>query len=249
MRDSNRLYYLRQIITNNVITTQKQLIDHMKLYGYTMTQSSLSRDLTAIHAKKIQSESGVTSYVVQQPDRYLRTSSSMPLPAEPKKWFVMHVRMYHERRVVQQLQAKGIECWIPIQIVRHKWSDRIKTLEVLVITKTVFVYCSETQRRRDSFCDDTFAYLMDKSIDAPAEIPEGQMHTFMNIVKKSSEPIEFTEELLKPGVAVMITTGQFAGETAELCKYHGGQKVVVRLGGLGSAIMAVELSDIAPMKK
>lgn len=248
MRDSDRLFTLKQLITNSNITTQQQLIELMAKRGFQMTQSSLSRDLSAIHAVKMTRENGEKIYVIQPPENYVRVPHSMPMQAENQHWFVLHVRMFHEKKVLERLKAKGMECWIPSQTVRRKWSDRIKVMEVLVITKCVFVHCTEIQRK-DAFDVDTMGYFMDYVTGHPAIIPDDQMHTFMSVVEKSSVPVEFTEELLQPGEQVLITSGQFVGETAELCKYRGSQKVVIRLNGLGSAIMAVDLSEIIPLRK
>ncbi len=249
MIDSTRLQVLRNLISNQRIVSQQQLIILLKDRGFDVTQSTLSRDLKAIHALKVQDDDGTKTYVLQQTDRYLRIPHSAPMRKEEMHWYVMIVRALHEKKTAEILTARGIENWVPVQIVRRRWSDRIKIVETLVISKIVFIHCTETQRLKDSIIPDkTMSFLMDRMLHLPATIPDEQIQTFRMMIANSEQPVEFTEELLQPGQIVEIMCGKLIGQTAEICRVKGKSVVTLRLEGLGSAITQIPISDVKPLK-
>ncbi|MCQ2096143.1 MAG: UpxY family transcription antiterminator [Bacteroidaceae bacterium] len=250
MINSSRLFVLRNIISNQRIVSQEQLLALLKDRGYEITQPTLSRYLQAIHAHKVEDESGAKVYVLQETDRYIRIPRSVAKRNEEKHWYVMLVRANYEKRTAEALTEKGIENWVPVQTVRRRWSDRIKIMQALVITKIVFVHCTEIQRRKESFITGmTMSYLMDRTVNLPATVPEFQLEAFREMIAKSEQPVEFTEELLRPGELVEIVRGNLAGQIAEICKINGNDKVILRLNGLGSAITSIALTDVAPISK
>ncbi len=63
-----------------------------------------------------------------------------------KKWLAIYTRPRWEKKVNQLLAEKGLESYCPLNKVRRKWSDRIKTVEEPLFKSYVFVKVSEEDR-------------------------------------------------------------------------------------------------------
>ena len=50
---NNRLSIIRKVIQSEFISSQEQLIERLEAYGVQVTQSTLSRDLKAMHVAKV----------------------------------------------------------------------------------------------------------------------------------------------------------------------------------------------------
>lgn len=64
-----------------------------------------------------------------------------------RKWLAVYTRPRWEKKVNQLLIEKGLESYCPLNKVRRKWSDRIKTVEEPLFKSYVFVRVSEEDRR------------------------------------------------------------------------------------------------------
>jgi transcription antitermination factor NusG len=45
------------------------------------------------------------------------------------RWFAVTVKPQHEKAVAAQLQARGLEGYVPVYRERRRWSDRVQTVE------------------------------------------------------------------------------------------------------------------------
>src|SRR5450759_1031590 len=54
------------------------------------------------------------------------------------QWFLLVVRLNHERKVAVRLQAKGYEVFLPMHTVRRQWSDRVKTYDAPLFPGQLF---------------------------------------------------------------------------------------------------------------
>ncbi len=62
-------------------------------------------------------------------------------------WFVLYTSARAEKRVEERLVQMGIECYLPIHIVKKKWSDRVKVVELPLFKSYIFVNCTEHKVR------------------------------------------------------------------------------------------------------
>jgi hypothetical protein len=60
------------------------------------------------------------------------------IPQETENWYALHTRPRHEKIVVQRLNERGVETFLPIVNEVHRWSDRKKTLQLPLFTCYVF---------------------------------------------------------------------------------------------------------------
>ena len=63
-----------------------------------------------------------------------------------RKWLAVYTRPRWEKKVNQLLKEKGLESYCPLNKVRRKWSDRVKTVEEPLFKSYVFVKVSDEDR-------------------------------------------------------------------------------------------------------
>jgi transcription antitermination factor NusG len=62
------------------------------------------------------------------------------------KWLAIYTRPRWEKKVDSLLKEKGIESYCPINKVKRKWSDRMKTIEEPLFKSYVFVKVDDAAR-------------------------------------------------------------------------------------------------------
>ncbi|MDG2432904.1 UpxY family transcription antiterminator [Flavobacterium sp.] len=61
-------------------------------------------------------------------------------------WYVLYTKPKWEKKVAEQLQKNGIECYCPVIKQVRQWSDRKKKVEVPLFNSYVFVQLPEADR-------------------------------------------------------------------------------------------------------
>jgi transcription antitermination factor NusG len=128
----------------------------------------------------------------------------MKNPALIRKWLAVYTRPRWEKKVNQLLSAKGLETYCPLNKVRRKWSDRIKTVEEPLFKSYVFVKVSDDDRAAVRMTNGTinFVYWNGK----PAIIKEKEI----TAIKRFLDEYEYVEARpaeLKVNQRVRITNG------------------------------------------
>ena len=163
-------------------------------------------------------------------------------------WFVAYVRSCQEKRVAQALDDLGFVNYLPVVREVHKWSDRKKVVDRLVIPRVVFIRCLECERGMLLKTVPYLCYfLKDHCTDGPAIVRDGEMETFRSMVSHGTG-LSTTDQPLAPGDRVRVISGPFVGCEFELVSVSGKNCLALRLGALGSITMeipAVELEKIS----
>ena len=165
--------------------------------------------------------------------------------AGEKAWYVGYVRSCQERRVAAALQAAGEEYYLPIRKERRKWSDRVKTVEVILLKGMIFIKTDNARRIKllqgiYGLC----AFMADRSTHQPVTIPDSQMEAFMFMVDRSSRPVMISTEQFSIGDKVRICCGSLEGLEGELMRVGSKHRLVLRLQHQLSAMVDVEVSDV-----
>jgi len=168
-------------------------------------------------------------------------------------WYVGYTRSCQEKKTAEALSRMGLECYIPIQKVRRKWSDRIKVVDHLVLPRTFFVRCTESRRR--TLASEVYGivcFMMDRgSAERKALIvPDGQMADFRFVVDglNGEAPLEIVTEPIREGDMVKFVNGPLTGFVCECTEVRGKKSIIVRLGLLGSAVTEIDVNDIVVVK-
>jgi len=78
-------------------------------------------------------------------------SLAVPVPAaavaEPR-WYAIHTRARHEKKVTTQLQDKGVTTFLPLIAQSHRWSDRHRTIQLALFSCYTFVRLESCPEKR-----------------------------------------------------------------------------------------------------
>lgn len=167
--------------------------------------------------------------------------------AHPKRWHVVLVRIYHEKKISQQLTKMGVENYLPIQTRIHQWSDRRKKIDHIVIPMVVFVHVTPQERNQILTLSSVIRYMVLHGESTPAVIPDEQMERFKFMLDYSEEAVCMNDTPLSPGEKVRVIKGSLVGLEGELVTINGKTKVVIRLDALGCASVDMPMGFVERM--
>lgn len=134
----------------------------------------------------------------------------------------------------QRLQEKNLEVYCPLQKVRRKWSDRMKTVEEPLFKGYVFVKVDEVDLAKVRMVNGVvnIVYWNGK----PAQIRESEIIEIKKFLNDYEE-VECLPLDLDPGTQVMIKKGMLMDQPAVVRKVMG-QQVEVLIESLGFRLIA-----------
>jgi transcription antitermination factor NusG len=156
------------------------------------------------------------------------------LSALTSHWYAIYTKPRWEKKVHALLTEKKIESYCPLNKVRKKWSDRMKTVEEPLFKSYVFARVTgeeQTQVRMTAGVMN-FVYWQGK----PAIIPAREIETIRKFLNEyenvTAEPIQ-----LKEAGRVTIRTGLFMDHEAKILKIEGNRVKVV-IESIGYSLVA-----------
>lgn len=164
-----------------------------------------------------------------------------------KTWLAAYVRMHHERKVRDRLEAMGIECFLPVQEEIRQWSDRRKKVERVLIPMLIFVRVSPQERSLPLTLPSVSRYLVLHGSSEPAVIPDAQMDYFRFMVGNAPSPVKFDSGCLRCGQPVRILKGPLAGLEGRLLTDGGSSRLAVSLEALGYAHVEISADWLEPL--
>lgn len=63
-----------------------------------------------------------------------------PLGSDQPQWYALQTRPRHEKKVVADLQEKGVTTYLPLLTQMHRWSDRRKVVHVPLFSCYTFIH-------------------------------------------------------------------------------------------------------------
>jgi transcription antitermination factor NusG len=156
------------------------------------------------------------------------------LSALTSHWYAIYTKPRWEKKVHALLVEKKIESYCPLNKVRKKWSDRMKTVEEPLFKSYVFARVNEEEQTRVRMTAGVmnFVYWNGK----PAVIPAKEIET---IRKFMNEYENVSAELLplKEDSRVTIRQGLFMDHEAKILRIEGNRVKVV-IESIGYTLIA-----------
>lgn len=160
-------------------------------------------------------------------------------------WYAVYTAGRAEKKVKERLDKAGIESYLPLQSVIRLWNNRKRKVMIPVIPGCIFVRLSIDEVAKVKNIKGV-SFLLRKE-GQYISIPECQMETFRCMVENAGEFVEFAEELT-PGATVRVVRGQLIGVQGELIECQGKDKLMLRIEGLGSALVMVSSDAVEKVK-
>ena len=126
-------------------------------------------------------------------------------------WYVVYTKPKWEKKVAEQLQKRGIECYCPLVTQMRQWSDRKKKVEVPLFNSYVFVQLAEGHRNAVFESVGVVRYLF--WLGKPAIVREEEIDT----IKKWLDPAQANDVSLlsfQVGDAIQLESGPFSSQKA-----------------------------------
>jgi transcription antitermination factor NusG len=139
-------------------------------------------------------------------------------------WYVVYTKPKWEKKVAEQLQKMGIECYCPLITQMRQWSDRKKKVEVPLFNSYVFVQLSESERNLVFQSVGAVRYLF--WLGKPAIVRDEEI----DVIKKwlnTSDCIDLTVSSHQIGDTIQLESGPFSAQKATIQEMTNTHYVLV----------------------
>jgi transcription antitermination factor NusG len=161
-----------------------------------------------------------------------------------KQWFAVYTASRHEKRVVQHLEHRRIEHFLPVYRVEHRWRDGSRVaLDLPLFPGYVFVRIF--RQDRVGVLDVPGVVSMIGTGPRPSPLPDFQVEALRaGLDPTRAEP----HPLLAVGQRVRIKVGALAGLEGIVIRKKSGIRVVLTLDLLMQSIaIEVDGDDVEPV--
>jgi len=151
---------------------------------------------------------------------------TMPFVHQPE-WYAIRTRSRHEKMVSEQLEQQGIENFLPLVKRTHKWSDRMKEVELPLFSGYNFVrlVLASPQRLQVLQAHGVAGFV--GMHGTGTAIPESQIQDLRTLLANN---VPFDEHpFLKVGQRVRIRGGCLDGVEGVLSGHNGDQSLMISL--------------------
>src|SRR3954470_2713645 len=150
------------------------------------------------------------------------------------KWYAIYTRPRWEKKVNSILLEKGIESYCPLNKVRRKWSDRIKTIEEPLFKSYVFVKIDEGEKSKVRMTNGVvnFVYWDGK----PAVIKEKEIQTIKRFLDEY-ENVEVVKMDFEPENRVRVIAGPMMDQEGKILEVKN-KTVKLCIDSLGYMLIA-----------
>ena len=170
------------------------------------------------------------------------------VPAGNKQWFVLRVSYGRIDKAKTFVEAKGLECYVPLQYKEVRKQGKKRILTTPLLPSLIFVHASEEQV--EALLHDNkvvanesralLSYYFNHTIhrqdnpdrNPPLTIRDEAMNNFIRLTSiKNPHIIHVTSNNIqfKLGDMVVVTEGEFKGVHGRVARIAGQQRVIVEL--------------------
>lgn len=152
------------------------------------------------------------------------------------KWHAVYVKSRAEKKSLAELIRRGIEAYLPLQVSKRQWSDRVKIVEEPLLRGYLFVRVSYREYVEVLKVNGVMAFI--SFGNEPAKIPEKQINDLKLFLEKVNSAVHVTNENIAKGQKVRVVAGALAGIEGEISEVRGKKRIVLRFDKLGCSIFA-----------
>lgn len=158
-----------------------------------------------------------------------------------KQWHVVYTKPRWEKKVTRLLSEKQIEAYCPLNRVKKKWSDRIKTVEIPLFTSYVFVNIDESQKIKVRETEGVLNFIYTEH--KPAIARDWEIEKIRRFLSEY-EDVELVRQPVAKDQTVYVKNGLFTDEKGRVLDLRNN-KVTVEIDSLGYNLVAVfDISEL-----
>ena len=185
----------------------------------------------------------------------LRPKCSTPLPASPEddavgselKWYAVRAHVGSELQVLQRLENKGVNAFLPCSRKKRQWSDRTKTIQVPLIPGYVFVKIELRSRLRLRTMETAGVHSFVRFGESYPDIPEDHIERLKRLSESSVDAASVPGVLCR-GQRVRVRSGALAGIEGNLLTDGDARVVTIAIPAIQHSIRIaaadIELEEI-----
>ena len=164
----------------------------------------------------------------------------MAIEQHRPRWYVVHTRSRHEKRVSEQLQLKRVETFLPLYHSKRNWNGRSAEVDLPLFPGYVFVRIPLIERLSVLTLGGVAGLVSFQGAPVPlADVELERLRSCLSIVK--AEPIPY----FHPGNRVRIVTGALAGLEGVILRQNGQARFVLSIEMiLRSVVVSVDACDL-----
>ncbi len=166
-------------------------------------------------------------------------------PEEQTRWYAVRTRPRHEKKVVSELQEKGIRIYLPLLTQVRRWSDRRKVIQVPLFSCYAFVHSVLDLHLRLALYGISGALGFVGPNNQAVPIPDTQIETIQTLMASNVQLTPYP--FLKVGQRVRVRGGALDGVEGILAA-KGDRRLVVSVDSIHSSFLInLEGYDVEPV--
>ena len=150
---------------------------------------------------------------------------------ELKQWHAVLTGSRKEKFVVERLERKQVNCYLPLVKRTRRYTSRIKSHEVPLISCYVFVHISQAERLQ--VLETEYVHKFVQFTEKAAVIPENEIHILRQIVGQYEDVEVIGGQQWNKGTQVELIAGELTGIKGTVIEERGSKRYLIRLETLG----------------
>ena len=155
---------------------------------------------------------------------------------EEKVWFAIRVTYNRELKVKEDLDARGITNFVPMQYRREERNGVMVKRLVPSVHNLIFIHITPSDMKEYKMTTDLpIRYIMDRETRKPIIVPTSQMENFIKVAGTYDEKLIYLHPNpgdFAKGERVRIIGGAFAGAEGVFVRVKGDRRVLINVEGL-----------------
>jgi transcription antitermination factor NusG len=151
---------------------------------------------------------------------------------EPR-WFAVYTRFKSEKVVKRLLDAKNIENYLPLQSITRRYTRKLKTHDIPLISCYIFVRIVRSEYVPVLETENVVKFI--RFAKNLLSIPEEEINILRRVVGEQIE-VEAEPGLIREGDLVEVIGGKLTGLRGRLVEKQGKKHMVVELETVGYSL-------------
>lgn len=162
-------------------------------------------------------------------------TTGMRLNNKNEQWLVLKTKHKAENKACEFTRKAGFTCFLPKYTSYHKWSDRIKKVQMPLIPNSLFVKC--TPSKHTTLYTIPLVTSILKEFGEPAIVKEHEINNLIIISRElNGENIRETSILeFNKGEEVIVIRGQFKGLKGRFLRQQGNSRLIIEIKAMQTA--------------